>query len=44
MNNDISLILLVSSICFTNQGLNLNKKLTSNVVVFSLFLKEIYEF
>jgi hypothetical protein len=39
MNNDISLILLVSSICFTNQGLNLNKKLTSNVVVFSSISK-----
>jgi hypothetical protein len=39
MNNDIPLILLVGSISFTNQGLNLNKRLTSNVVVFSSISK-----
>jgi hypothetical protein len=38
MNNDIPLIWLVGSISFTNQGLNLNKRLTS-VVVFSSISK-----
>ncbi|GEM_PF-5963705 len=39
MNNDIPLILLVGSISFINKGLNLNKRLTSNVVVFSSISK-----